>query len=172
MLHQPQEMAGHKYPRGLRRLTTVPFPRKPRGKGRLVPQGPGPPQRAIQRRHLVPGAAGSWWAFLTVRTGAHYVESNHMGAQAARLSALRSAFADASLSLGACGARERRVPGSREGQILSAPRLSYLPGAESCIISISSVAGPGLGEEEEEGRKESASGKEAAASASSSLLST
>lgn len=92
MLYEPQEMAGHKEvsPRA-ELLTTGPFPRDPCGQGRLVPQGPGPPQRAIQRRHLVPGTAGSWWALLTARTGAHYVESNHMGAQAARLSVLRSA---------------------------------------------------------------------------------
>lgn len=112
----------------------------------------------------MPGAAGSWWAFLKARTGAHYVDSNHMGAQAARLSVLRSADAAASLSLSARGARERRVPGSREAR-LSSPRLGYPPRAGSCIISISGVAGPGLGEEEQ-GRKESASGKEAAASAS------
>lgn len=38
---------------------TGPFPREPCGNGRLVPQGPGPPpQRVIQRRHLVPGSAG------------------------------------------------------------------------------------------------------------------
>lgn len=59
----------------------------------------------------MPGAAGSWWALLTARTGAHYVEANHMGAQAARLSILRSACAAASLSLGARGAQEHRVPG-------------------------------------------------------------
>lgn len=35
VLHQPQEMAERtgKHPRGLRRLTTCPFPRKPREKG-------------------------------------------------------------------------------------------------------------------------------------------
>lgn len=108
-------MAGHtgKYPRGPRRLTAGLFPRKRWGRGRLVPLGPGPPQRAIQRRHLVPGAAGGWWAFLKARTGAHYVDSNHMGAQAARLSVLRSAYAAASLSLCA------EVPGSAGSQ---APR--------------------------------------------------
>lgn len=58
---------------------------EPCGKGRLVPRGPGPPQRAIQKRHLVPGTAGSGWALLTARTGAHYVRPNHMGARAARL---------------------------------------------------------------------------------------
>ena len=170
-------MAGHagNYPLGLRRLTAGPFPREPWGKGRLVPQGPGPPQRAIQRRHLVPAAAGSWWAFLTARTGAHYVESNHMGAQAARLSILSSAYAAASLSLGARGARECLVPGSRQGQIQSSGGSVMRRGLEAASSASPVQPGPGWGGggrgEQEEGRKESASGKEAAASASPSLLS-
>lgn len=61
----------------------------------------------------MPGAAGSWWALLTARTGAHYVESNHMGAQAARLSVLRSAYAATSLSA-------PEVPGSTGSQALRA----------------------------------------------------
>lgn len=147
-------MAGHsgKYPRGPRRLTAGPFPRKRWGRGRLVPPGPGPPQRAIQRRHLVPRAAGSWWAFLKARTGAHYVDSNHTGAQAARLSVLRSAYAAASLSLRARGARECRVPGSREARF-GAHRGSVIRPGLGAASSASPVwLGPGWGRRSREGR--------------------
>lgn len=60
---------------------------------------------------------------------------------------------------GSAGSQAPRRPDSE----LTEAQLSARAGR--CIISISSVAGPGLGEEEQ-GRKESASGKEAAASAS------
>lgn len=140
-------MAGHtgKYPHGPRLLPTGPFPRKRGGNGRLAPLGPGPPQRAIQRRHLVRGAAGSWWAFLKARTGAHYVDSNHMGAQAARLSVLRSVYAAASPSLSTRGARERRVPGSPEAGV-RAPRGSVTRTGLGAAPSASPAwLGPGWG---------------------------
>lgn len=122
----------------------------------------------------MPGAAESWWALMTARTGAYYVESNHIGAQAARLSVLSSAHAAASsLSalLGCPGAPRPRLcaRSSQEGQIHSSPGIYYPPGAASCIISISSEAGSGWGRRRREG---SESRKEAAADASFALLST
>lgn len=73
-----------------------------------------------------------------------------MGAQAARLSVLRSAYAAASLSLRSGDFKQRRVLGlargggvqlgSREGQIHSSPRLNFPPGIGSCINSIFSEA--------------------------------
>lgn len=58
-----------------------PFPKQPCRKGRGHLRVRGPPQRAIQPRHLVPGASGSGWALLSARTGAHYVGSSHMARQ-------------------------------------------------------------------------------------------
>ncbi|KAB1262838.1 hypothetical protein Cadr_000021153 [Camelus dromedarius] len=115
VLHQPWEMERPtgKYPHGPRRLTAGPFPGEPYGHKGAWYLGPW-------RRHLVPGASGSWWALLTARTGAHYVESNHMGAQAARLSVLRSAYAAASVPLGSRDAREHRASGFTGGRSLRA----------------------------------------------------
>lgn len=133
------------------------------GNGRLVPQARSPPQRAIQRRHLVLAAAGSWWARLTARTGAHYVASNHMGAQAAWLSVLSSAGAAASLSLRArvpglaCG-RGARLSSARAG--LTARLGSIIRPRLPAAVSASPVQ-PEAGQGGDGGGRESASRKEA-----------
>lgn len=159
-----------KYPRGLMRLTTGPFPREPYGKERLVPQGPGSSTEGDSE--AAPGARGRGelvGASDSKNRGPLCGIQSHARASSSAFGSEKRLCSRVSLPR-----RPRYCPGApgpRERRVQSSPRLSCLPGAGSCIISISSEAGPGLGEEEE-GRRESASEKEKAGSASPSRLST
>lgn len=151
------------------RLTTGPFPREPYGKGRLVPQGPGSSTEGDSE--AAPGARGRGelvGASDSENRGPLCGSQSHGRASSSAFDSEKRLCSR--VSLPPCP-RCPGAPGPREGQVQSSPRLSCPPGAGSCIISISSEAGPGLGEEEE-GRRESASEKEEGGSASPSRLST